>query len=282
MQNLKEQMITEFKLRGYSPKTEKMYLTHMKKYTHHFGKSPDQMGEREIKDYLHFLITQNKSQSYVTGAYSALKFFYENVLQRTWDMNHIPRVKKDKKLPLILDTSEVRRLFEVTKNLKHRTILITTYAAGLRVSEVVNLKVTDIDSKRMQIRIEQGKGKKDRYVLLSPVNLKLLRIYWQTYRPKTWLFPSYNYENPISVRSVQHVFERAKQKAGIQKKVSIHSLRHSFATHLLESGTDLHYIQQLMGHASVKTTTIYIHLRTQNALKVISPLDLLFEKSING
>lgn len=282
MQNLKEQMITEFELRGYSPKTQKMYLAHMKQYTHHFGKSPDQMGEREIKDYLHFLLTQNKSQSYVTGAYSALKFFYENVLQRTWDMNHIPRVKKDKRLPLVLDTSEVRRLFEVTKNLKHRTILMTTYAAGLRVSEVVNLKVTDIDSKRMQIRIEQGKGKKDRYVLLSPVNLKLLRIYWQTYRPKTWLFPSYNYETPISVRSAQHVFERAKQKAGIQKKVSIHSLRHSFATHLLESGTDLHYIQQLMGHASVKTTTIYIHLRTQNALKVISPLDLLFEKSING
>ena len=277
MQTLKEQMIIEFTLRGYSAKTQKAYLRYMKSYTEHFDKSPDQMGEREIKEYLHFLITQNKSQSCINAAYSALKFFYENVLQQTWNGNHIPRIKKEKKLPAILDHSEVKRLFEVTNNLKHRTILMTTYAAGLRVSEVVNLKVTDIDSKRMQIRVEQGKGRKDRYVLLSEVNLEMLRIYWQAYRPKTWLFPNYNHDTALSIRSVQKIFERARQKAGIQKKVSVHSLRHSFATHLLESGTDIFYIQQLMGHASVKTTTVYNHLRNQNALKIISPLDSMFK-----
>ncbi len=191
----------------------------------------------------------------------------------------MPRIKREKKLPVILDPTEVRRLLEVPNNLKHRAILMITYAAGLRVSEVVNLKVTDIDSKRMQIRVEQGKGRKDRYALLSEVNLEMLRIYWQAYRPQTWLFPSYNHDVALSVRSVQKVFERARQKAGIQKKVTVHSLRHSFATHLLESGTDIFYIQQLMGHASVKTTTVYIHLRNQNALKVISPIDLMFKSN---
>jgi site-specific recombinase XerD len=282
MHILKEQMIAELQLRGYSPKTQKMYLDYMKKYNHHFGKSPDQMGEREIKEYLHYLIIQNKSQSYINGSYSALKFFYENVLQQPWDVNHIPRIKKEKRLPAILDISEVQRLFEVVSNFKHRTILMTVYAAGLRVSEVVNLKVTDIDSKRMQIRVEQGKGKKDRYTLLSEVNLEMLRLYWQMYRPKTWLFPSYNHDIHISIHAVQKVFERAKQKAGIQKKVSVHSLRHSFATHLLESGADIFYIQQLLGHASVKTTTVYIHLRNQNALKITSPLDQLYGKPKHG
>jgi integrase/recombinase XerD len=275
MQTLKEQMIAEFKLRGYSPKTQIIYLRHMKAYTHHFGKSPTQMGEHEIKEYLHLLITQNKSQSYINGAYSALKFFYENVLQQTWDVNHIPRIKNNKRLPLILDVSEVKRLFEVTNNLKHRTILVTTYAAGLRVSEIANLKVDSIDSKRMQIRIEQGKGKKDRYALLSEKNLELLRLYYQAYQPKTWLFFGFTPDKPISVRAIEKIFVTAIHKAGIKKDVSIHSLRHSFATHLLESGTDIRYIQQLLGHASLSSTSIYIHLQNNNALKITSPLDAI-------
>lgn len=275
MQTLKEQMIAEFKLRGYSPKTQKMYLGYMKNYTHHFGKSPEQMGEREIKEYLHFLITQNKSQSYITGAYSAIKFFYENVLQQTWDVNHIPRVKNNKRLPVILDVSEVKRLFEVTTNLKHRTILVTTYAAGLRVSEIANLKVSAIDSKRMQIRIEQGKGKKDRYALLSEKNLELLRLYYKVYLPRTWLFFGFTPDKPISVRTIEKVFEIAIRKAGIKKSISVHSLRHSFATHLLEAGTDIRYIQQLLGHASLSSTSIYIHLQNNNALKITSPLDAI-------
>ena len=276
MHQLKEQMITELQLRGYSPKTQKAYLGYMKGFTRYFGKSPDKLGEAEIREYLHFLIIKEKSHSCVNGAYSALRFFYESTLHQNWNINQIPRIKQAKRLPLVLDVSEVKSLFEVTTNLKHRTILETTYASGLRVSETAHLKVSDIDSKRMQLRIEQGKGKKDRYSLLSEVNLELLRLYWKAYHPKEWLFPGYLLEKPISTRSIEKIFDRAKQKAGIKKAVSVHVLRHSFATHLLEAGYEIHYIQQLMGHASVQTTSVYIHLRNQNALKITSPLDLLF------
>jgi site-specific recombinase XerD len=281
MLSLKEQMIMDLELKGYSPKTQTAYLRYMKDFTHHLGKSPEKMDEKEIKEYLHFLITQKKaSQSTINSAYSALKFFYETTLHRDWGILKIPRIKKSRQLPIILDRSEVKNLLAVTTNVKHRTILMTTYAAGLRVSETAHLRISDIDSKRMQIRVEQGKGKKDRYTLLSEINLNLLRSYWKIYQPRTWLFPGNPPENPISTRSIQHVLEKACQKAGIQKKICVHSLRHSFATHLLEAGTDIYYIQQLMGHASVKTTTIYIHLRNQDALKVISPLDLLFKPII--
>lgn len=281
MLSLKEQMIMDLELKGYSPKTQTAYLRYMKDFTQHLGKSPEKMDEAEIKEYLHFLITQKKaSQSTVSCAYSALKFFYETTLHQDWGILKIPRIKTNRQLPIILARSEVKDLLEVTTNLKHRAILMTTYAAGLRVSETAHLKINDIDSKRMQIRVEQGKGKKDRYTLLSEINLSLLRSYWKIYQPKTWLFPGNPPENSISTRSIQHILEKARQKAGIQKKICVHSLRHSFATHLLEAGTDIYYIQQLMGHASVKTTTIYIHLRNQDALKVSSPLDLLFKSAI--
>lgn len=277
MHHLKEEMIKNLQLKGFSPKTQIAYIQYMKHFTRHFGRSPVDLGESEIKDYLHYLINEKKvSRSYVNCAYSALKFFYETTLGRDWEIKKIPRVKSIKKLPTVLDNSEVKQLIEVTTNLKHRAILMTTYASGLRVSETASLKLSDIDSKRMQLRIEQGKGKKDRYALLSEVNLMLLREYWQKYHPNNWLFPGNPPENPISSRSIQKIFEKAKQKAGIKKSVSVHSLRHSFATHLLEAGTDIHYIQQLMGHASVRTTTIYIHLQKHDALKIASPLDLLF------
>lgn len=277
MHHLKEEMIKNLQLKGFSPKTQTAYLQYMKDFTRYFGRSPVDMGKAEIKEYLHYLITEKQvSRSYVNCAYSALRFFYETTLGRDWEISKIPRVKSIKKLPTVLDSSEVKQLIEVTTNLKHRAILMTTYASGLRVSETAGLKLSDIDSKRMQLRIEQGKGKKDRYALLSEVNLELLREYWQKYHPNNWPFPGNPPENSISVRSIQHIFEKAKQKAGIKKSVSVHSLRHSFATHLLEAGTDIHYIQQLMGHASVRTTTIYIHLQKHNALKITSPLDLLF------
>lgn len=190
-------------------------------------------------------------------------------------MKSIPRTKKAKKLPIVLSKDEVKRIINVTANLKHKAIFATTYAAGLRVSEVANLRIKDIDSSNMQIRVSQGKGNKDRYTLLSEKNIEILREYFKVYHPTTWLFPGMLKDDPINTRTIQKVFVRAKQKAGIKKDATIHSLRHSFATHLLEAGTDIYHIQQLLGHTNVKTTSIYIHLTNHNVLKLTSPLDSL-------
>ena len=278
MGKLREQMKMDLKLKGYSPKTQAAYLGYMKKFVRYFGRSPAKMGEKEIREYLYHLVTEKQvSTSSINGAYSALKFFYQTVLQGNWNIAKIPRTKVRKKLPVVLDGSEIKQLFAVTTNLKHRAILMTTYSAGLRVSETAHLKVSSIDSKRMQLRIDQGKGNKDRYTLLSPVTLDLLRDYWRQYRPFSWLFPGRSPDRPISTRAIQKIFEKAKRKAGIQKPATVHTLRHSFATHLLEAGTDIYRVQKLMGHTTPKTTTIYIHLRRQDLLKVVSPLDSLLD-----
>ena len=278
MGKLREQMKMDLKLKGYSPKTQTAYLGYMKNFAQYFGRSPAKMGEEEIRKYLYYLVTEKQvSTSSINGAYSALKFFYQTVLQGNWNIAKIPRTKVRKKLPIVLDGSEIKQLFAVTANLKHRALLMTTYSAGLRVSETAYLKVSSIDSKRMQLRIAQGKGNKDRYTLLSPVTLDLLRDYWRQYRPFSWLFPGRSPDRPISTRAIQKVFENAKRKAGIKKPATVHTLRHSFATHLLEAGTDIYRVQKLMGHTTPKTTTIYIHLRRQDLLKVVSPLDSLLD-----
>lgn len=263
---------------GYCPKTQITYIRHLKNYFTYLNKIPNELKSEEIEKYLYYLATEKKiSQSYLNGAYSALKIFYERVLKLNWKAIKLPRMKNRKRLPYILDETEVKKLIECTKNLKHRTILMVTYSAGLRVSETANLTVSDIDSKRMQIRVNQGKGKKDRYTILSEFTLNLLRDYWKYYRPRKWLFPGIPLEKAISSRSIQRIFEKAKQQAGIKKPVSVHSLRHSFATHLLESGTDIYYIQQLLGHTSLRTTSIYIHLKRNNVLKIASPLDHIYK-----
>jgi len=278
MGKLREQMKMDLKLKGYSSKTQAAYLGYMKKFVRYFGRSPAKMGEEEIREYLYHLLTERDlGDSSINSAYSALKFFYKTTLCRDWNVAKIPRRKPEKRLPVVLDGSEIKQLFAVTTNLKHRALLMTTYSAGLRVSETAHLKVCDVDSKRMQLRIAQGKGKKDRYASLSPVTLNLLRDYWRQYRPFSWLFPGRLPESPISTRSIQKVFKDAKRKAGIKKPATVHTLRHSFATHLLEAGTDIYRVQKLMGHTSPKTTTIYIHLRRQDLLKVISPLDSLMD-----
>lgn len=278
MGKLREQMKMDLKLKGYSPKTQAAYLGYMKKFVRYFGRSPAKMGEEEIREYLYHLVTERDlGDSSINSAYSALKFFYKTTLCRDWNVAKIPRRKPEKKLPVVLDGSEIKQLFAVTTNLKHRALLMTTYSAGLRVSETAHLKVCDVDSKRMQLRVAQGKGKKDRYALLSPVTLNLLRDYWRQYRPFSWLFPGYSPDRPISTRSIQKVFKDAKRKAGIKKPATVHTLRHSFATHLLEAGTDIYRVQKLMGHTTPKTTAIYIHLRRQDLLKVISPLDSLMD-----
>ncbi|MCE7699772.1 MAG: site-specific integrase [Methanobacterium paludis] len=276
MTKLKEKMKIDMELRGYSPTTIKYYIGNVSRLAEYFNKSPEVLSTEEIREYLHYCITERHlSEGTVSTIYSALKFFYEKTLEREWKTEKIVRIKEHKKLPAILSKSEVKSIFDASDNLKHKTILMTIYAAGLRVSEAAKLKITDIDSKNMQIIIREGKGKKDRYTLLSKANLKILREYWKRYQPKTYLFPGDNPEGPISVRAIQKVFAAAKEKVGIKKKATVHTLRHSFATHLLEAGTDICYIQRLLGHTSINTTTIYLHLRRMDLLNIESPLDAL-------
>lgn len=275
MGKLQEVMQREMELKGYSARTIKSYVGHMKRYTLYLGRSPVVAGEVEVKRYLSHLISDQKcSRSYVNQTYSALKVFYEKVVKKPGVVGEIPRMKQAKKLPLVLSTGEVSRLLVVLENVKHRTILTVIYSAGLRLSELCQLKVSDIDSGRMQIRVRQGKGMKDRYTLLAKSTLPLLRLYWQAYRPSDWLFPGQEVTRPLSERSVQKIFKKALTEAEIPKAASVHTLRHCFATHLLETGVDVYYIQKLMGHASVNTTAIYLHVTTRDLSRITSPLDL--------
>ena len=271
-----DKMKMDLELAGYSPKTIKSYLMHVNHFSNHFAKPLDSLKIKEIREYLHYLITiKQVSNSYVNCAYSALKFYFQTTLNRFWDIHKIPRAKKVKKLPSVLSMSDIKKIFDVTTNLKHKAILMTTYSAGLRVSEVANLKISDIDSSSMQIFINQGKGNKDRYSLLSQANLSILRKYFKQYKPQHWLFEGVPSDKPISNRSIQRIFKTSKEKAGISKNASLHTLRHSFATHLLEAGTDITYIQKLLGHADIKTTCVYLHLKKINTIKITSPLDIM-------
>jgi site-specific recombinase XerD len=276
MGQLYDQMKMDLELKNYSTRTITCYLTCMVNFVRHHGRSPVDLGEEEIRKYLHYLITEKKaSQSFINQAYSAIKFFNEVTLGRPWNAIRIPRSKIRKKLPLVLSMQEVRSLLCSVDNLKHQAILTTIYSGGLRLGEVTHLRVSDIDGKRMTILVQQGKGNKDRYTVLGQRNLELLRLYYKTYRPGEWLFPSRDPAQPLSGSSVQRVFKKALHKAGIRKKASVHTLRHSFATHLLESGTDLYHIQRLLGHTTAKTTSVYLHITGRDLAKVKSPIDLL-------
>jgi len=269
-------MKMDLELRGYSPITVKYYIDRVSRFAKHFNQSPEILSEDHIREYLHYCITEkNLSEGSVNAIHSALKFLYTKTLGREWNLENLSRMKEPKSLPVVLSKSEVKAILDATTNLKHKAILTTIYAAGLRVSEAANLKISDIDSKNMQIFIHKSKRKKDRYTLLSQSNLDILREYWQVYQPKEFLFDGADKEGPISIRTIQRVFENSKKKAGIKKAATVHTLRHSFATHLLEAGTDLFHIQRLLGHSSISTTTIYLHLRRMDLLNVVSPLDTL-------
>jgi integrase/recombinase XerD len=263
-------------LRGLRPGTQERYLSQLQFFMAYYQQPPETMEETHVREYLHHLIiTKNASRSTVNIAYNALKFFFKYSLRRAFVMEHIPRAKKEKRLPVVLSQQEVRRILAATTNLKHRAILMTIYGAGLRVSEAARLKIANIDSNTMQIHVQLGKGNVDRYTILSQTNLDILRQYWATYRPKLWLFPGASSDKPISSASIQQLFYRVKKKAGISKPASVHSLRHSFATHLLEAGTHLLSIQKFLGHSRITTTCRYLHLMPASIMKVKSPLDLL-------
>jgi integrase/recombinase XerD len=274
MKTLREQFIQQMELKGYSNLTIKSYTEMLVLISKHYKQSPDFLTTQQIRNYLSLLVEKKRSQSYVNQLISALKILHEQVLKKEWDAIAVPRMKRPKKLPVVLSKQEVIAILNATKNIKHKTILMVTYSTGLRMSETINLRVEDIDSGRMQLRIKQAKGAKDRYGILSQVLLEQLRFYFKTYKPKDWLFPSQLSEK-ISGRTVQQIFKAALKKANILKKVSIHSLRHSFATHMMEQGVSLPIIQQLLGHKSLRTTSVYLHVQQYTLDKIKSPLDSL-------
>ena len=219
------------------------------------------------------ILVRKLSGSYVNTTYSAIKFFFVSTLKQNWNMTDIPRVKKASKLPVVLSHQQVKLLLDSTKNLKHKTMLATAYSAGLRVGELLDLKVSDIDSKAMMIRVRNGKGKKERYTVLSSNALRILRAYYRIYKPTNYLFPNPCSGEPLCSRTIQQTFSDKKKLLGFPNDATLHSLRHSFATHLLLSGTDIVAIQKLMGHSNIRTTSIYLHLTAQDVMKVVSPFD---------
>ena len=281
--NLRElkKFVEQLALKAYSPSTvrtyrnELMQLLQLLKTKPVTGLTPD-----DLRRYMVYVMKEGLSENGAHSRLNALKFYFEQVLGREKFFWEIPRPKKPITLPNVLGEKEITRLFNALSNLKHKAILFTAYSAGLRVSEVVGLRIKDIDSDRMQIKIESAKGKKDRYVGLSPVLLDMLRSYYKKTRPapKTYLFEGEAGGEKYSSRSAQKVFQRAKEKAGIKKDVSFHSLRHSFATHLLEKGIDIRYIKDILGHFSILTTERYVHVSKKSLINIISPLDDLWQK----
>ena len=271
-----EEYLLKLKELRYSKSTLKTYKASFEDFINYYRESSlADISETMIVDFLRHLVIERKtSVSYQNQAINAIKFYYERVLDQPRRIYQVERPINEKTLPVVLSVEEISALFKATENLKHKAILMLCYAAGLRVSELVNVRLKDIDSKRMQVRIEQSKGKKDRYSLLSNRLLEVLRAYFRLHRPKEWLFEGIHGEQ-YSVRSIQAIMKDSAGKAGIKKKVSVHTLRHSFATHLLEQGTDLRYIQTLLGHESSKTTEIYTHITTKGFDQIISPLDKL-------
>lgn len=276
MTPLRQRMLEDLRVRNYAAKTQQTYIHHVARFARHFGRSPDQLTSEDIRTYLvHLVETEHVSWSLFNQAACALRFFYLVTLGRGDIVPHIPFPRTPKKLPTVLSAEEVARLLRAVRNAKHRAVLITIYAAGLRVSEALALKVSDIDTQRMIITVRQGKGRKDRTVMLSPSLLAILRDYARHFRPHEWLFPGYRHDRPLSATVVQRACARARLAAGLSKPATVHTLHHSFATHLLEAGTDLRLIQTLLGHGSIKTTAIYTHVSTQRLHGTRSPLDRL-------
>lgn len=269
-------MQEELQRRNYSESTIACYLRHIAEFARYFGRSPAQLGAEEVRQFQLYLARDKKVAwpTYIQAA-AALRFFYVKTLGQSFMADKIPYPKRPKHLPTVLSQDEVQALLNAARSLKHRALLMTLYGAGLRVSEACRLTPADIDSSRMVIHVRQAKGNKDRDVMLSPLLLDTLRQYWKLGRPGTWLFPGQNPRKPITTMAVSLMVRHAAARANIAKSVSPHVLRHSFATHLLEAGTDLRTIQLLLGHADVRTTFIYLQVSQLHIRNVVSPLDRL-------
>ena len=276
MTPLRQRYRQDLQLRNYSPKTQQVYEECVSLFARHFGKSPELLGPEQIRTYPLYLAHEKQaSWSRFNQTVCALRFLYRHTLHKDWIIQHIPFPRKESRLPQVLSLEEVSRFLQAIPQLKYRMLLTTIYATGLRASEALHLEVADIDSPRMSIRVRQGKGHKDRYALLSPKLLVLLREYWKAVRPTRWLFPSSAPDRPVSLDSLQEAVRRARRASGLVKRVTAHTLRHSFATHLLESGTNIRVIQVLLGHNSLRTTARYTHVTTAALASTVSPLDSL-------
>jgi site-specific recombinase XerD len=275
MSPLRRRMIEDMKVRNLSPATQRCYVHAVAKFSKYFGRSPDQLGLAEVRAYQVRLVSAGVSWGAFNQAVCALRFFFGVTLGRAAMVERIPYARKPQRLPVVLSAAEVVRFLAGVANLKHRMALTAAYAAGLRVSEVVRLKIADVDSSRMLIRVEQGKGAKDRYVMLSPRLLALLRDYWRAVRPRHWLFPGQSEERHLDPSVLQAACRAARAAAGFRKPVTMHTLRHSFATHLFEAGNDIRTIQVLLGHGDLSTTTRYARVATTTIGSTTSPLDRL-------
>jgi site-specific recombinase XerD len=274
MTPLRRRMTEDLTLHNLSPKTARRYIKWVADFALHFHTSPEHLGPEHVRTFLLHLIQERKvSWNIHKEARLALKFLYRVTLGREEVVEKVVHPQAPKQLPIVLSQEEMARFLDALQNPKHRAVLMTAYAGGLRLSEVARLRVEDIDSSRMVIHVRQGKGHKDRDVMLSPRLLAVLREYWKINRPKPYLFPGRHPDRPISVRTVQMVCRRALEASGLSKNVHVHTLRHSFATHLLESGTDLRTIQVLLGHHSFSTTAKYLHITTATLKSTRSPFD---------
>jgi site-specific recombinase XerD len=282
MTQLRQKMIRAMELKNLSNHSQRAYLSAVTGIARHYRRSPDKVTNKMIEDYLLYLKNEkgnspNSCSSVLTG----LRFFYKNVMKKEISIGYSVR-KIPRKLPTVLTKEQVWKITCAPENLKHRLILMTTYAAGLRASEVIALKPGHIESQRMLIKVEDGKGRKDRYTMLSVRLLDELRHYYRKHRPKTYLFPSSfkkRKDRPLSYEAVRSIYEKARKNAGVKKGEGLHTLRHSFATHLLEAGYDIRKIQVLMGHARLTTTMIYLHVSRETLSKIPSPLDLIDNKT---
>ena len=278
---LRQRMTDDMRMRKLSPKTQSGYIRAVRQFTAYIGRSPDTASTEDLRNYQLHLVDQGISPVSLNAAISGLKFFFDITLDRAELMARMQPVRVPRTLPVVLSPEEVSRLIAAAGNLKHQTALSVAYGAGLRASEVVALKVGDVDSQRMTLRIEQGKGRKDRYAMLSPVLLERLRVWWKVARAQGkmldggWLFPGLNPIESLSTRQLNRAIHAAAEAAQIDKRVSMHTLRHSFATHLLEQKVDIRVIQVLLGHKKLETTALYTQVATDLLREVISPLERL-------
>jgi site-specific recombinase XerD len=276
MTPLRQRMLQDMGIRNLALNTQLAYVQQISAFARHFDCSPEALGPEQVRSYqVHLLEERKLAAGSLSVVSAALRFLYKITLRRPWNDDDIPMPKRPLKLPIVLSPEEVVRFLACVASTKHRAILTTIYASGLRVSEAVALRPADIDSARMVLRVDQGKGRKDRYVMLSPRLLEALREYWRIERPRPWLFPGDGAGHHISKNAVEQACQKAHRAAGIDKPVTPHSLRHAFATHLLESGTDVRRIQLLLGHRSLATTSRYLKIATSSLCATVSPLDQL-------